>query len=183
MMIWWIAIGFISRLIIHTPDATPITTLALLAPRFFSLRQSLLMILSILITSDLGLHLLFQYPIFGSWSFFTYSGWALITLLGNFLSRRTGVLQLLFLSATAAMIFWLWTNLGTWCATSLYPHNMPGLITCYYDALPFLSNNVISAMSWSGAIYIFLCYDNIHRHIPMLCNNMIHFLKFIRQTN
>lgn len=152
MIIWWIAIGFISRLVIHIPDATPITTLALLAPRFFSLRKSLLMILSILVTSDLCLHFLFQYDVFGSWSFFTYSGWCGVVLLGGVNRIAESAKKMITFAISASFLFWVWTNFGTWCATSLYPHNVAGLAECYYAALPFLRNSIIGAIGWSCVI-------------------------------
>jgi hypothetical protein len=158
MMIWWIAIGFISRLIIHIPDATPITTLALLAPSFFSLRQSLLMILSVLFISDLWLHFLCHYPILGSWSFFNFSGWCGVVLLGN--AHPAGcasegakkIMSLIIFSIGASFLFWVWTNFGTWCTTTLYSHTISGLMTCYYAALPFLRNSMIGTVCWSGVI-------------------------------
>lgn len=184
MMIWWITIGFLSRLIIHIPDATPITTLALLAPSFFSLRKSLLMIISILAMSDLCLHFLFHYAVFGSWSFFTYSGWCGVVLLGGINRAVESAKKMIIFTIGASLIFWIWTNFGTWCATSLYPHHMTGLIECYYAALPFLGNSVVGAVCWSSVIiYIVFRHNFIHRNIPIFRNNAINFLKFIRQTN
>lgn len=180
MLAWWIVIGVISRLIIHIPDATPITTLALLAPRFFSLRKSLLMILAILVTSDLFLHFLFYYPVFASWSFFTYSGWCGVVLLGGINRIAESAKKMITFTVGASFLFWVWTNFGTWCATSLYPHNIAGLIECYYVALPFLRNSMIGAMCWGAMIYILLRHNFIHRYIPTFWNNAIHFLKFIR---
>lgn len=183
MIIWWIAIGFISRLIIHIPDATPITTLALLAPSFFTLRKSLLMILIMLVTSDLFLHSVFHYPAFGSWSFFTYSGWCSVVLLGEIKRITESTKKMITFSIGASFLFWAWTNFGTWCATSLYPHNIAGLIECYYIALPFLRNSMVGAVCWGAMIFIFLRHNLIHRNIPTFWNNAIHFLKFVRQTN
>lgn len=161
MIIWWIAIGFISRLIIHIPDATPITTLALLAPRFFSLRKSLLMILTILATSDLFLHFLFSYTVFGSWSFFTYSGWCGVVLLGSAFTNAGKIMNFIFLTIGASFLFWIWTNFGTWCATSLYPHNIVGLMECYYAALPFLRNSVIGAVCWTCFFFFATCKNTM----------------------
>ncbi len=156
MIIWWIAIGFLSRLIIHIPDATPITTLALLAPSFFSLRKSLLMMLIMLVTSDLFLHFLFHYTAFGSWSFFTYSGWCAVVLLGSINRLAESAKNMIIFTIGASLLFWLWTNFGTWCATSLYPHNIAGLVECYYAALPFLRNGIIGAIAWSCMIMYYL---------------------------
>jgi hypothetical protein len=164
----WITMIALGRLVIHWPDATPTTSLALLAPLLFPLHRAISMMITSLILSDLLLHFLLQYPIVGSWTFFTYSGWLAVVFLsyfflkeellapaftGELLKDLRGQFMLLFFSVISSLLFWLWTNLGTWCVTTLYPHTVSGLMTCYAAAIPFLKNSVVSAVVWSVILF------------------------------
>ncbi len=107
-----------------------------------------------------------HYAAFGSWSFFTYSGWCAVVLLGSINRLAESAKNMIIFTIGASLLFWLWTNFGTWCATSLYPHNITGLIECYYAALPFLRNSALGAMCWSCMImYYLLQIPSESRHL------------------
>ena len=122
MFLIWILIGVIGRLIIHIPDVTPLTTLSLFAPLFFSKRFSILIILVTLLLSDLCLHFIFHYAVFGSWTFFTYSGWIAIVCLGFLLSKQFNLFHACTFTLFSSVFFWVWTNFGTFVATHIYAH-------------------------------------------------------------
>ena len=150
----WIAVAVLGRLIIHVPDVTPLSALALLAPTVFSKRFSLCMTLATLVLSDVALHFLLHESVFGNWTFFTYSGWIFVTLLG-FLFARNPTFSRGFLFAGVSTIgFWIWTNAGSFLVMHLYPHTMNGLLNCYLAALPFLKNSLMGAMVWMGVLMV-----------------------------
>lgn len=152
----WILMGVVGRLGIHIPDVTPITSLCLFAPTVFSKKNSFLITFIILFLSDLLLHFIFGFAIFGSWTLFTYSGWFFITALGFIFAKQLTLTRSMFFSFYAAIVFWIWTNFGTWCATNLYSHDLNGLWQCYVAALPFLRNSIIGACAWSGVLFFIL---------------------------
>lgn len=150
--------GVIGRLVIHIPDVTPITSLCLFAPTFFSKKISFLIMMLILLLSDFCLHLLFQYPTFGSWTVFTYSGWFAVVWFGFLFANNPTAFRGFYFTCTASFIFWLWTNLGTFFTTHLYIHNLNGFLQCYIAALPFLRNSVMGSIAWSSLLMIFIFY-------------------------
>lgn len=156
MFFLWIALGVLGRLVIHVPDATPLTSLFLLAPAVFSKRISLLMTVITLFLSDLALHFIFNFAIFGSWTAFTYSGWIMTTLFGFYYAKRATFSRGIIFSGLSAILFWVWTNFGTWCATTLYAHTLSGLFTCYIAALPFLQNGILGAVVWTSIFYFLI---------------------------
>lgn len=158
LLIVWIVTAIVGRLVIHIPDVTPLTSLCLLAPSVFSKRTALFAMLIILALSDYGLHLLFQYSVFGSWTWFTYSGWLCMIFLGFIFSKNSTLLRALYFTLIGTVIFWLWTNFGTWCTTTLYPHHLTGLFACYTAALPFLKNSVLGSLLWTTVLFTFVFY-------------------------
>ena len=164
----WIIIGVVGRLIVHIPDVTPLTSLCLLAPTVFSKRQSFLIMLIILLLSDLCLHFLFHYSAFGSWTLFTYSAWFGVIFVGFLLAKKLTLFRALYFTFFASLAFWIWTNFGTWATTTLYSHDLHGLMNCYIAALPFLRNSIVGSCVWTGVLLIhrFFRHDKIHSHIP-----------------
>ncbi|MCX7124967.1 MAG: hypothetical protein NTU49_04290, partial [Gammaproteobacteria bacterium] len=126
MIFLWILIGTIGRLVIHIPDVTPLTSLCLLAPTAFSKRYSALIMLIVLILSDVCLHFLDHYAVFGLWTVFNYSGWMAVLLLGFLFSKKPSLVHAVFFTLFSSVFFWIWTNFGTWCTTQLYAHTMRG---------------------------------------------------------
>jgi len=131
-----LTIGVMSRLIPHLPNATLLTAFCVFAPSVLSKKQSVMLILGVLLLSDLLLGLSSS-PAFGTWCLFTYSGWLMAALIGFSDKNKLG------LAIGISLLFWLWTNLGTWGTTDLYPHTLSGLWACYAAAWPFLRNQVV----------------------------------------
>ena len=141
----WVAVASLSRLIPHPFNATAILSLSLWSCLFFPKWYAKLLCLLSLFISDCLLAYIHHYALFGTWSFFTYTGILLLTF--------NSIKSIKYLSLTTCMgilIFWLWTNFGVWLATSdLYPKTAFGLYTCYVAALPFLSNNIIASLLYA----------------------------------
>ena len=146
-----IAIAVLGRLIVHVPDVTPLSALALLSPVIFSKRLSFFITFFSLLLSDFALHILLHEPWFGNWSWFTYSGWLGVTALGCIFIQTSFQARFSRASALAVIssfLFWVWTNFGTWLTAHLYPLTSQGLLDCYIAALPFLRNALIGSVIW-----------------------------------
>ncbi len=166
----WILIGTLGRVIIHIPDVTPLTSLCLLSPSVFSKRNAVLILLFILILSDTCLHFLFHYAILGSWTIFTYSGWFGIIFLGFFFAKNPSLFRALLLTVCATVIFWVWTNFGTWYATPMYSHTLQGLLLCYVAAIPFLKNAMAGSLVWTSVVMMLL-YRSVSRPTLRIARN------------
>lgn len=145
-----IIVATVGRLIPHLPNATPLTSIAILSGLYFSKRVAVLLTLSSLLVSDillasftqysmLGHWSMFSTSVFGSWSWFTYSGYLFMCLCVR-QPRQHFIIKMAGYTVGATLLYWLWTNLGTWLTGQLYPLSWSGLSSCYLMALPFLRN-------------------------------------------
>ena len=157
-IIWIVAIGVFGRLLPHFPNMTPLTGLSLFAGANLSRRLSLSIIFATLFVSDICLAFIFGYPMFGYFTLFTYTGFAMSVLVGSKLQYTKRVFPLYILGVSSG--FWVWTNFGVWLTSDLYSRTLGGLGACYYMALPFLRNALIGDLVWSyfifGIFYILL---------------------------
>ena len=150
-----------SRLIPHPPNATSLVTMSLFTGQQLSRRISFIVLLVSLLLSDLLLHFLIGYPIFGAWTFFSYSAFTVIVWLGRKLPKGFST-HLFFYITGSSLAFWLWTNFGTFIFSSLYTHTLNGFFECYIAALPFLRNQLLGDLGWS--LVIFGGYELVMRH-------------------
>ena len=162
LVILWIAICVLGRIIPHPANVTPLTNISIFAGAKLKRGTALIVMLLALAISDIILAYLQGHSIFGSWSLFTYSGFAAITLLGaklkpaNSLKSRLGLLSFVLSSSLG---FWIWTNFGTWLCSGVYTKTATGLISCYSMALPFLQNSLLGDAAWF--VIVFLAFDLI----------------------
>ena len=149
------------RVVPHIGNAMPLFALIAIFTLNYQLPKSLVAIVAIpaLLLSDLLLAYFYHYPIFGTYSWFTYSG----MLLAITSSRRGRNLPLgLFTNTIATSTgYWIWTNLGVWLLADIYPFSTAGLWQCYIMAIPFLKNAVITnVIGIAGFLALNLCCLN-----------------------
>ena len=62
--------------------------------------------------------------------------------------------NLFFYSLIGSLFFFIVSNFGVWLLGEMYIKNLNGLFTCYFLALPFFTNTLISTLFFSYlAIY------------------------------
>jgi hypothetical protein len=161
----WILIGALSRILPHIPDVTALTSVSLLAGMQFSRIRALLIVTLTLLLSDAILAYQSGYAIFGSWTFFTYSGFILIASISKKFNPLKNRYFLGFI-ISASLVFWLWTNFGVWLYSGIYPLTASGLAFCYSAALPFLRNAIIGDIIWLGVLLSIQCGVKKTCHVP-----------------
>ena len=139
-----ISIGILSRVIVHTPNFTPVLSLALLGGMYLKGRQAVLVPLALMVMSDLiiGFH---------DVMFYTWGSMVLISVLGLWINKRKNFANVLAGSIFSAVVFFVVTNFGSWLA--FYPHTTDGLRQCYILAIPFFRGTLISTVAYSLAFY------------------------------
>ncbi len=147
-----IIIGVLSRILPHVPNVNLLTSISLLAGKNFSRIMAFFILFCILVFSDIGLALLFGYPLFGYWTLFTYTGFAIITFFSSKLKYSPRTLPVFIFSSSLG--FWVWTNFGVWIVSGMYSKTLFGLANCYIAALPFLGNALLGDMAWGLVIYV-----------------------------
>ena len=138
-----------SRIIPHPPNFTSLIALSFYVPALFGRKYIFSVILAFFITDlIIGIH---------SNLIFTYGSVFLIGFLANyfnksFTNRIIGVVL-------GSLIFYIVSNFGVWLTSGLYPKTIDGIIYCYFLALPFFNNTVISTLIYSVLIEtINICY-------------------------
>ena len=121
----------ISRLIPHEPNFTPILSISILGFLFSTiLSVKVLIVLGSMFFSDL---------IIGTHDFMIYVYFSL-TLLIIFSNSANYIYMMFF----GPLIFFIITNFGVWLYSSYYTKNINGLIECFYMAIPFFKNTILS---------------------------------------
>jgi hypothetical protein len=98
---------------------------------------------------------------------FQYLSFALIVCLGLTLqTARQKVVPVAGVTLASSVLFFIITNFGTWATTSLYPHSLAGLDTCYIAAIPFFWNTLAGDLFYSALL--FGGFALLERSIPAL---------------
>lgn len=136
--------GIWSRCIPHAPNFTPVLSLALFGGAYLSRGRAVILPLAMMMLSDLmlGLH---------DTIIFTWGSILLISFLGLRLRGRVGIRSVGTLSSVSALAFFFITNLGAWPV--LYPVTWDGLQQCFWAALPFFRDTLLSTVLYSGLLF------------------------------
>ena len=121
----------ISRLIPHEPNFTPILSISILGFLFSTiLSVKVLIVLGSMFFSDL---------IIGVHDFIIYVYFSLTFLI--IISNSKNYIYMMFIGP---LIFFIITNFGVWLNSTYYIKNIDGLIECFYMAIPFFQNTILS---------------------------------------
>lgn len=141
-----------SRGFISIAGANPLFAVAMFVGVTLGRSKGIIFTVLCILLSDISLGLLKGYPMFGSWTFFTYSGLVLWALIGHHL-RKANPAWLMVISPLLTSLFWAWTNLDTWFFTNLYTHDLGGFGQCYFMALPFLKTAMVGNLVWLTILF------------------------------
>jgi hypothetical protein len=147
-----LACTIFSRSFFPIPGANPLFAVALFSGVKLNKTRAIIFSLVCIMLSDISLGIIKGYPMFGSWSFFTYSGLALLALVGHCL-RKVNPAWFLVISPVLTTLFWAWTNLDPWFFSTMYPHNLAGFGLCYLMAVPFLKTAIWGNLVWLAILF------------------------------
>ena len=157
---FWLIFIILVRLLPHPAGSTPLFCTTLLLGLFFSRIQTILFGLFVFVFSDIILSGVYHFPMFGIWSFFTYSSFVVAFFLGAIFLNLFSLLNTFYAIISSTFLFWLLTNFGTWLSTTLYPKTMIGLFTCFIAGIPFLKNSLLGNLLWGMIIFSILHFYN-----------------------
>lgn len=154
-------VAVIMRLVPHPPNTTAVGALGLY---FGSKTHPLLataVLFSTLVLSDIGLHFIFNYSIFGYWSFFTYGAFLVNVAIGHFaLKNKTldspkETARLVGCSALSTLSFFLITHIGVMISVpnEVYPNSVSGYLSALTLGLPFVGYTGLGDIVYSLAFF------------------------------
>ncbi|MCK5466738.1 hypothetical protein KAI56_04580 [Candidatus Parcubacteria bacterium] len=139
-----IIIGVVGRFVLVSyvgiPNFEIITVLALIAGIYLGGVYMIIVPLAIIFLSDLviGNNYIFIF----TWTAFMFIG--LFGFLSNRIQNSKFKIQnSVRLALLSSIFFYLYTNFGWWLMSGMYEYTLPGLIRCYYMAIPFFRNNLM----------------------------------------
>jgi hypothetical protein len=142
----------ISRLIPHEPNFTPILSISILGYLFSKiLWLKVLIVLGSMFFSDL---------IIGVHDFIIYVYFSLVLLI--VISNSKNYIYMIFLGP---LIFFIVTNFGVWLSSTYYTKNIEGLIECFYMAIPFFKNTILSTFFYCILILLTKNFYQIQKKI------------------
>lgn len=141
-----LVIGFVSRVILHIPNFTPVIALALFGGSHLPRRHAIVLPVVIMAVTDIILGVHATMP-------FTWGSMMLIAGLGVWLRERKTYLNIALTATASAVLFFVVTNFGSWLVMTLYPKNLAGLGECYIAALPFFRNLLLSTWVFSAILF------------------------------
>lgn len=135
-----------SRLQPHPANFAPIAALALFGGAILPRKWALILPLGAMVISDLiiGLHPLI---------FFTWGSFMLIAFMSNKYMKRINPLTVGVASLSASIFFFIVSNFGVWLEGRLYSYTIEGLISCYYNAVPFFRNTLLGDFFYSTVLF------------------------------
>lgn len=138
-------IGFLGRVLPHPENIAPLHALCVLTGFYLPKRAVLYGLWLSCFCADVFIAFNNDFPIWGSWSFYTYTGMLGLVYLGKKMREKN--LQAIF-ALSGSLGFWLWTNLGVWLHSGIYLKTIPGFIACYVAAIPFLHQAMLGDLIW-----------------------------------
>ena len=133
----------LSRLMPHPDNFTPIIALAIMSSYFFrNINFSYAIMLFSMLLADFFIG-------FYSYMLFVYVSLFLIVLIFFKISKKINYKNLFIFSFFGSVIFFIISNFGVWLVGNLYERNINGLIECYFMAIPFFKNTIISTLIFS----------------------------------
>ncbi|CAH0995545.1 hypothetical protein EMA8858_01668 [Emticicia aquatica] len=156
-----VVLAALSRFLPHPFNFTPIAAIALFGGAYFTNRwQAIAVPMGAMLLSDTMLEILTGYG-FHSGMILVYGVFALVTILGMVLLKNVNPVRVISASIVSSLIFFLITNFAFLYPEAViadpnlghYPHNLSGIIASYTAGIPFLRNQILGDLFFSGVLF------------------------------
>lgn len=140
-----ITFAILFRLAPLPPNFAPITAIAIFGGAIMPRRWALSLPLVAMLLTDmvLGYHSLI---------WVTWGSFFVITLMCNKYMKQINTTTVVGSSISASIFFFITTNFAVWVEGRLYPPTLEGLISSYYNALPFFRNSLVSSLVFTSVL-------------------------------
>ncbi|MFA5051172.1 MAG: DUF6580 family putative transport protein [Patescibacteria group bacterium] len=143
-----ILLGILTRFLPHPANFTAIGAIALFSGYYLKNKKMAIIIpLVIMFLSDWRIGL-YQWQLMAS----VYLSFVIVVFLGILIREKKWFFSLP-MSLFGTIIFFLVTNWAVWQFTNWYPHNFPGLISCYLAGLPFIKNSFAGDLTYTFSLF------------------------------
>ena len=156
-----IVLAALSRFIPHPFNFTPIAAIALFGGAYFTNRwQAIAVPMAAMLLSDTILEITTGFG-FHSGMYIIYAAFTLVAVLGMNLLKTVNPVRVISASVASSLIFFLITNFAFLYPEAAiadqtlgnYPHNLTGIIASYSAGIPFLKNQILGDLFFSGVLF------------------------------
>ncbi|MFH1255200.1 MAG: DUF6580 family putative transport protein [bacterium] len=142
-----ITLGIAARFLPHPANFTPIGAVAVFSGIYLPKKFAVILPLSAMFFSDLFIG-------FYSWKIMlsVYICFAVAGLIGLQVRKNKKSSMILGGTILGSVIFYLVTNFAVWAFGGWYGHNLAGLASCYYMAIPFFKNSLLGDLFYIGIL-------------------------------
>jgi hypothetical protein len=150
-----IAVAVVFRVKQPIDNFAPVTAIALFAGYLFqNKKQGIAIALLASLVGDIIISYINKYALFHDTFVFVYGSYALIALLGSGLnSGKFKWNKLAVFGLTSSLLFFVFTNFGTWLMGNMYAKDFGGLVNCFVAAVPFYKNSFLSDLIYVPLIF------------------------------
>ncbi|NCN09971.1 MAG: hypothetical protein GW938_09030 [Leptospira sp.] len=147
IVILFILAASATRLLPHPPNFSPILAISLFGGAYLTHRwMAALIPVAAMFISDyfLGFHDL-MLPIYALMVAFSF--------VGRSLSDNSGALKIGATTISSSLAFFAVTNFLVWLTSGMYTLDFSGLVACFVMAVPFLQNQILGDLFFSGILF------------------------------
>ena len=123
----------------------------------------------------LSAHLFYQnIQLFHQSMIWVYLSVVISTLIGYFFYKtNNNLIYYGSMCIISSLTFFLITNFTVWLFTTMYSKNLEGIITCYYMAIPFFHNTLLSTIIYTVIITnLFVVFTTIWAKSKIIKSNL-----------
>ncbi len=156
-----VVLAAMARFIPHPFNFTPIAAIALFGGAYFTKRwQALFVPMAAMLLSDTILEITTGWG-FHSGMVVVYAAFTLVSVVGMVMLKNVNPARVVSSSLISSLIFFLITNFAFLYPESAvadqslgtYPHNFSGIVSSYIAGLPFLKNQILGDLFFSGLLF------------------------------
>lgn len=151
----------LTRFLPHPPNFTAVGAMAIFGGALYtSWLMRILLPLAIMFITDLVINNVMYASAYDGFAWATsgaayiYGAIVLMVVLGQLIAKSSKLKDVALASVLGSLVFFLITNFGVWASPmSMYPQSFDGLLASYTAGLPFLINNMVSTLLFSGVLF------------------------------
>ncbi len=147
-----VLLAVVTRFMTHSANYSPVLAMTFFAgASFTNKRFAVIFPLLAILASDLVIGF---YDVGGFYDgiSFVYLGYLFAIAVGTQINNRKPV-TLAVGAVGVSAAFFIYSNLGVWFFTPIYPQTLEGLKECYIMALPFFDRTLISTVVSTGVLF------------------------------
>lgn len=143
-----VSLGIACRLLPHAWNFSPIIAIALFSGVYLGRKYAVVLPLLTMFLGDIFIGF---YDI--KLQLVVYFSFILIGIGASLIKKYKSAETIIAGSIVGAIVFFLLTNYAVWQFSPWYTKTWAGLMECYYLALPFFRNTLLSSVFYSGVLF------------------------------